>query len=61
MKHCFPTGRRNYGRPLKRLHIHENETGQQVAQLHDRYMMMMMVIKSGWMRWMGYEALRREM
>jgi hypothetical protein len=39
MKLCFPTGRRNYGRPLKK---RETGTGQQVAQLHDRYMMMRM-------------------
>jgi hypothetical protein len=40
MKHYSPTGRRNQGRPLKR---RETGTGQQVAQLHDRYMMMMMM------------------
>jgi hypothetical protein len=37
MKHYSPTGRRNHGRPLKRLEIRETGTGQQVAQLHDRY------------------------
>jgi hypothetical protein len=39
MKHCSPTGRRNHGRPLKRLldWISETATGQQVAQLHDIY------------------------
>jgi hypothetical protein len=42
MKHYSPTGRRNHGRPLKRLRKRETGTGQQVAQLHDRYMMMMM-------------------
>ena len=30
-------------RPLKRLWIRETGTGQQVAQLHERYMMMMMM------------------
>jgi hypothetical protein len=25
-------------------HVHETGTGQQVAQLHDRYMMMMMIL-----------------
>jgi len=47
MKHYSPTGRRNHGRPLKRLRdfwIHETGTGQEVAQLHDRYMMMMMMM-----------------
>jgi len=39
MKHYSPTGRRNHGRPLKRLldWISETGTGQQVAQLHDIY------------------------
>ena len=41
MKHYCPTGRRNHGRLLKRLWIRETGTDQQVAQLHDRYMMMM--------------------
>jgi hypothetical protein len=41
MKYYSPTGRRNYGRPLKRLWIREAGTGQQVTQLHDRYTMMM--------------------
>jgi hypothetical protein len=42
MKHYSPTGRRNHGRPLKRdFWIRETGTGQQVAQLHDGYMMMM--------------------
>ena len=40
MKYYSPTGRRNHGRPLKRLLIHETGMGQQVAQLHERYMMM---------------------
>jgi len=44
MKHYCPTGRRNRGRPLKRLWIRETGTGQQVAQLHDRYTMMMMMM-----------------
>jgi hypothetical protein len=44
MKHYSPTGRRNHGRLLKRLWIRETGTGQQVAQLHDRYMMMMMML-----------------
>jgi len=42
MKHYFPTGRRNHGRPLNRLLDSETGTGQQVAQLNGRYMMMMM-------------------
>jgi len=33
MKYCSPSGRRN----------HETGTGQQVAQLHDGYMMMMVM------------------
>ena len=41
-KHYSPTGRRNHGRPLRDFWMHETGTGQQVAQLHDRYMMMMM-------------------
>ena len=41
MKHYCPTGRRNRGRPLK---TRETGTGQQVAQLHGRYMMMMMMM-----------------
>ena len=44
MKYYSPTGRRNHGRPLKRLMIPETETGQQVAQLRERYMMMMMMM-----------------
>jgi len=38
IKHYSPTGRRNHGRHLKRL------LDQQVAQLHDRYMMMIMMM-----------------
>jgi hypothetical protein len=37
MKHYCPTGRRNYGRPLRDFWICETGTGQQVAQLHDIY------------------------
>jgi len=37
MKYYSPTGRRNHGRPLKRLWIRETGTGQQVAQLHEIY------------------------
>jgi hypothetical protein len=37
MKHYSPTGRRNHGRPLRDFWIRETGTGQQVAQLHDRY------------------------
>jgi len=44
MKYYSPTGRRNHGRPLKRLLDSETGTGQQVAQLHEIYMMMMMII-----------------
>jgi len=42
MKRYSPSGRRNHGRPLKRLLDMWDRIGQQVAQLHDRYMMMMM-------------------
>jgi hypothetical protein len=45
MKHYSPTGRRNHGIHLKKLlEKRETGTGQQVAQLHDRYMMMMIII-----------------
>jgi hypothetical protein len=44
MKHYSPTGRRNHGRPLKRFWIRETGTGQQVAQLHERYVMIMMMM-----------------
>jgi hypothetical protein len=44
MKHYSPAGRRNYGRPLKRLVDTRDRTGQQVAQIHDRYMIMMMMM-----------------
>jgi len=40
MRYYSPTGRRNHGRPSKRLWIRETGMGQQVAQLHDRLMMM---------------------
>jgi hypothetical protein len=40
MKHYSPTGRRNHGRPLKR---RETGTGQQVAQLHDRYIIIIII------------------
>jgi hypothetical protein len=43
MKHYSPTGRRNHGRRFGDLGISETGTGQQVAQLHDRYTMMMMI------------------
>ena len=46
MKQYFPTGRRNHGRPLSDFWMRENGTGQQVAQLHERLMMMMMMIAS---------------
>ena len=36
MKYYSPIGRRNHGRPFKRL-LDETGTGQQVAQLHERY------------------------
>jgi len=45
MKHYSPTGRRNHGRSLRGFWIRETGTGQQLAQLHDRYMMMMMMKK----------------
>jgi len=38
MKYYCPTGGRNHGRPFW---IRETGTGQQVTQLHERYMMMM--------------------
>ena len=41
MKQYSMTGRRNHGRPLKRLLDTWDGNGQQEAQLHDRYMMMM--------------------
>jgi hypothetical protein len=41
IKNYSPTGRRNHGRPSKRLLDSETGTGQQVAQLHDRYTIMM--------------------
>jgi hypothetical protein len=43
MKHYSPTGRRNYGRLWRAFWIRETGTGQQMAQIHDRYMMMMMM------------------
>jgi len=43
MKHYSPTDRRNHGRPLKDFWVRETGTGQQVGQLHERYMMMMMI------------------
>ena len=43
MKYYSPTGRRNQGRPLKILLDRWDRNGQQVAQLHERYMMMMMI------------------
>jgi hypothetical protein len=43
MKHCCVTGRRNHGGPLKRL-LDETGTALQVAQLHDTYIMMMIMI-----------------
>jgi hypothetical protein len=44
MKHYSPTGRGCHGRPLKiLLGIRETGTGQLMAQLHDRYTMMMYV------------------
>jgi len=49
MKHYCPTGRRNHGRPFRDFWIRETGTGQQVALLHDRYMMvmvMMVIIKA---------------
>jgi len=42
MKHHSPTGRRNHGRPLQGFLNKWGRNGQQVAQLHDRYIMMMM-------------------
>jgi hypothetical protein len=49
MKLYSPTGRRNQGRPLKRLldtwdRNWVNKWLKQVAQLYDRYMMMMMMM-----------------
>ena len=41
MKYYCPTGGRNHGRPFW---IRETGTGQQVTQLHERYMMMMMMM-----------------
>jgi len=54
IKHYYPTDRRNHVRPLRDFWIRETGTGQQVAKLHDRYMMMMTmtitVTVGGW-RW----------
>jgi hypothetical protein len=44
MKHYCPTGRRNHGRSFRDFWIRETGTGQQVALLHDRYMMMMVMV-----------------
>jgi len=44
MKHYCPTGRRNRGRPLKRLLDTSDRNGLTGGQLHDRYMMMMMMM-----------------
>jgi hypothetical protein len=44
MRRYSPTGRRNHGRPLKILLDTWDRTGQQVAQLHDRYMMMIIYL-----------------
>ena len=44
MKHYSPTGRRNHGRPLKRL---LDTWDRKVAHLHDRYMMMMTMMMNG--------------
>ena len=43
MKHYSPTGRRNHGRLWRDFWIRETGTGQQLAQLHERYMMMMII------------------
>ena len=37
MKHCSPTGEGNMADLLRDFWIRETGTGQQVAQLHDRY------------------------
>ena len=45
MNYYSPTGRMNHGRFFRRLvWIRETGTGQQVAQLHERYMMMVMMM-----------------
>jgi hypothetical protein len=55
MKHCSPTGRRNLADLRRDFWIRESGTGQ-VAQLHDRYMVMMMMMwcedhQSQWKIW----------
>ena len=44
MKYYSPTGRRNHVDLWRDFWIRETGTGQQVAQLHERYMMMMMMM-----------------
>ena len=44
MKYYSQTGRRNHGRPLKRLLDTWDRTGQQVAQLHERYIIIIIII-----------------
>jgi len=44
MKCYSPTGRRIMADLWRDFWIRETGTGQQVAQLHDRYMMMMMMM-----------------
>jgi len=43
MKHYCPTDRKNQVDFSRDFWIRETGTGQKVAQLHDRYMMMMMM------------------
>jgi hypothetical protein len=44
IKNCKPKDRRNLGIPPKGL-LDETRPGQQVAQLHDRYVVMIMMMK----------------
>ena len=61
MKRNSPTGRRNHGRPLKRLLDTWDRTGQQVAQLHDRYRIYnsftIKLCSHGWYIWQIFVTL----
>jgi len=60
-KRYSPTGRRNHGRPLKRLLDTWDRTGQQVAQLHDRYRIYnsftIKLCSHGWYIWQIFVTL----
>lgn len=46
-KNFTPKGRRTCGKPWKDFTISETGTGRKVAQIHDRFMMMMNIIITG--------------